>query len=140
MTPVDVIAFLSREKHGAVATLAADGRPECAVVGLAWTAAGEAVFDTLGDTHKATNLRRDGRIAVTVWIDAQTVQLHGVADEPSGAERDRLVARYLEVFPDGRERLKWPGLTHFRIRSHWARFSDFSGAEARIVELPSGLK
>jgi PPOX class probable F420-dependent enzyme len=139
MTPTEVIAFLARQKHGVIATLAPDGRPEAAVVGFAWTPAGEAVFDTLGDTHKAQNLRRDGRAAVTVWDGAQTVQLQGACDEPQGAERERLVQRYLEVFPDGHERLKWKGLTHFRFRASWARWSDFSGAEPAITHFERGL-
>jgi len=44
------------------------------------------------------------------------------------------------VFPDGTERLQWDGITHFRFRARWARYSDFGGQQELIVELPSGLR
>jgi hypothetical protein len=58
-----------------------------------------------------------------------------VADEPAGAELEALQRRYFEQFPDGPSRLAWPGITYFRVRPTWVRYSDFRGAEPRIVEL-----
>jgi hypothetical protein len=95
-------------------------------VGIATTSAGEVVFDTLGEANKARNLRRDPRVSITVWEGERTVQLEGRADEPDGAERHELVELYLRSWPDGRARLAWPGITHFRVVPHWIRWSDFS--------------
>jgi hypothetical protein len=39
------------------------------------------------------------------------------------------------VFPDGRERLTWPGLIHVRVRPRWLRYSDFSSTPPLIVEM-----
>lgn len=135
MTRAELVAFLSKNNHGVVATLAADGRPQSAVVGLAVSDGLELVFDALDDTRKVQNVRRDPRVSVTVWGGEQTAQLEGLADEPTGAERDRLLAIYLATFPTGRERLSWPGLTHVRIRPTWARFSDFSATPGPRIEL-----
>jgi hypothetical protein len=33
---------------------------------------------------------------------------------------------YFAQFPDGPDRLGWVGITHVRVRPHWARYSDFS--------------
>ena len=136
MTPSQLIRFVQRQRLGVVSSLAPSGAPQSAVVGIATSEAGEIVFDTLGTSRKAHNLRRDPRASLVVWEDERTVQLDGLADEPIGAELARLREVYFAVYPDGRERLAWTGLTHFRIRPTWGRFSDFEASpEPLIVEL-----
>jgi general stress protein 26 len=133
---VELIRFLQRQRYGVVASLAADGAPQSAVIGIATGETGEIVFDTLGTSRKAKNLRRDARISLTVWQGERTVQVEGLADEPTGVESDRVREIYFAAFPDGRERLSWPHITHFRIVPRWARSSDFAGTpEPLIVEL-----
>ena len=68
-----------------------------------------------------------------VWENERTVQLDGLADEPTGAELDRLREVYFAAYPDGRERLAWPGLTHFRIVPTWGRFSDFEASDGPLI-------
>jgi hypothetical protein len=118
---------------GVVSSLAADGAPQSAVVGIATSEAGEIVFDTLGSSRKARNLRRDPRVSLVVWENERTVQIDGIADEPVGAERDRLREVYFTAYPDGRARLTWPGLTHFRIVPSWARSADFAASPAPLI-------
>jgi general stress protein 26 len=135
MQAADILAFCRRQRFGVVASTASAGQPQAAVVGVAFSERGEVVFDTLGDTRKARNLRRDPRVALVLWEGERTVQLEGKVDEPEGAERQRLLAVYLAVLPDGRERLQWPGITHFRITPSWVRYSDFDASpEPLIVE------
>jgi len=111
-----------------------------AVVGLAFTDEGDAIFDTVGSSRKARNLRRDPRASLVVWEGERTVQMEGRVDEPAGVQRDAIVKVYLAAFPDGVERLSWDGITHFRFRPSWVRDSDFgAGPEPRLVELPSGV-
>jgi len=136
MTRAELIAFIRRHRLAVVATTTAAGAPQAAVVGMAVTDELELVFDTLGTTRKAQNLRCDGRAAVVLgWDDEQTVQLEGLADEPSGETLERLKRSYFLAFPDGPARLAWPGITYFRVRPTWARFSDFRPGSARVVEL-----
>jgi len=61
------------------------------------------------------------------------VQLEGIADEPTGAERDRILEAYFAAYPDGRDRLAWNGITHFRVRPTWIRYSDFNDPQ-QIIE------
>jgi hypothetical protein len=65
----------------------------------------------------------------------RTIQLEGVADEPRGAELERVRALYFARFLDGPTRLPWPGLTHVRVRPTWLRFSDYAPAPPRVIEL-----
>lgn len=98
----------------------------------------EIIFDTLGSARKAQNLRENPRVALVIggWVagDERTAQYEGEADEPAGAERARITEIYYSVYPDGRERAKWPGLTYFRVKPHWIRYSDYNQASPEIVE------
>lgn len=128
MTRTELLSFLRAQPWTVQASVSAEYAPQAAVVGVAVTEALELVFDTLGDTRKAVNLRANPRIAfVFGWDDAQTVQYEGVADEPQGEALAALQAVYFARFPDGPARLAWPGLTYFRVRPTWIRYTDFRG-------------
>ena len=60
--------------------------------------------------------------------------MKGLADEPVGLELDRLFEQYLARFPDGQERRPLPGITYWRVRPTWIRYSDFSIDPPQIVE------
>jgi hypothetical protein len=138
LTRPDLLAFLRGERHAVQASLGVDG-PQAAVVGIAVADDFELVFDTLGSTRKAGNLRRDSRIALVIGgagpTDAKTVQVEGVADEPAGGELDRCKRLYFARFPDGPSREGWQGITYFRVQPTWLRYSDFSQDPPLIVEL-----
>jgi general stress protein 26 len=135
MTRGELVAFLKQHRYAVQASVAAAGAPQAAVVGIAVNDALEIVFDTLDGTRKCVNLRRDPRIALVIgWDDEQTVQYDGVADEPKGAALADAKAVYMAAFPDGREREAWPGITYFRVRPRWIRYSDFRAADPRVVE------
>ena len=136
MTPADLLTFVRRSKLAVVSTTSSAGAPQAAVVGIAVTDALEMVFDTLETSRKAVNLRRDARIALVIgWDEEQTVQCEGLADEPTGPDLERIKAVYIATFPDGVARQSWPGLTYFRVRLRWARYSDFRTPDSLIVEL-----
>lgn len=134
MKRAELVEFVRAQKWAVEASVDASGAPQAAVIGVAVSDALELVFDTLGTTRKAHNLRRDPRVAFVIgWDDARTLQYEGVADEPSGAELERLKALYFARFPDGHERASWPDITYFRARPRWVRYSDFRGSEPVIV-------
>ncbi len=128
--------FISRHRYGVVATTHADGSSQSALVGIAASPELEIFFDTIGDTRKAQNLRRDPRISMVIgWDNEQSVQLEGVADEPKGAGLATLKLVYYAAWPDGPARESWPGITWFRVRPRWVRFSDFNRAEGAVREI-----
>lgn len=136
MTAAELLHFLGGHRLAVQASTGADGRPQAAVVGFAVSDRLEIIFDTVDTSRKCRNLRRDPRVALVVgWDQEQTAQLEGIADEPTGDERERIRQIYFAAFPDGRERLSWPGITHFRVRLRWARYSDYRAGEPQISEL-----
>lgn len=139
MTRADLLQFLRVRRYAVQSSVSSEGAPQAAVIGIAVSDDFEIVFDTIETTRKAHNLRRDGRIALvfgSLESDAvQTAQYEGNVDEPTGSERERLVELYVSVFPDGRERQNWPGLTYFSVRMSWLRYSDFRRDPPEILEL-----
>ncbi len=133
MTRAEVLAFLQKHRVGVQSTVSPSGELQAAVVAMAVTPEFEIIFDTVDTTRKCRNLRADPRIAFVIGWDQITVQLQGIADEPSGAERERILAAYFIPYPDGRDRLKWSGITHFRVRPTWIRYGDFHDPQ-RIIE------
>jgi PPOX class probable F420-dependent enzyme len=126
MTPKELLAFLRRHSLAVVATVSADARPQAAVVGFVVSDQFELFFDTLASAQKAQNLRGNPRVALVVgWDEEQTVQIRGVADEPKGADLERLQKIYFDRFLDGPQRRAWPGITYVRVRPDWIRYSDF---------------
>jgi uncharacterized pyridoxamine 5'-phosphate oxidase family protein len=131
MTRNELLFFLKKHRLGVLATTSPQSLPEAAVVGIAFTNDLEIIFDTIESTRKSQNLRRNPRIAFVVgWDEGITVQYEGIADEPKGPELERLKEVYFEVYPDGRERQSWPGLTYFRVRPIWAKYSNFAPPES----------
>jgi general stress protein 26 len=136
MDRTELIAFLRAQKWAVEASVSPSGAPQAAVIGVAVTEDLELVFDTLSDTRKAQNLRANPRVAFVIgWDDGQTVQYEGVVDVPSGETLARLKEVYLAKFPDGVERESWPGITYFRARPTWIRYSDFRGATPAVIEI-----
>jgi len=129
LTRAEIIRFIRANNCAVQASVSVSGAPQAAVIGIAVSDKLEIVFDTLASTRKAQNLVRNPRISLAIggWIpgDERTLQIDGVADQPQGAELERLTALYYESFPSGRERLSWPGLTYFRVRPTWVRYRDF---------------
>ena len=138
MNRSELIAFLRRHRLCIQGSVSSSGGPQAAVVGFAVSDEAEIVFDTIATSRKMANLRRDPRIAVVVgWDDEQTAQIEGVADEPVGAELQRLKEVYFRAFPDGVERQGWKDITYVRVRPTWVRYSDFRPGGG-IVEIAVG--
>jgi len=131
-----LLQFMRAQKWAVEASVSDANAPQAAVIGVAVTDAFELVFDTMGDTRKAKNLRANPRIAFVIgWDEGKTVQYEGVADEPQGDELARIKQAYFAKFPDGVERERWEGLAYFRARPTWIRVSDFTKDVPEIVEI-----
>ena len=138
MTRDDLLRFMRLEKFAVQSSVSPTGVPQAAVVGIAVSEDLEIVFDTLRDSRKATNLRDNPAIAFAIGgthdDTTRTVQYEGIADTPSGDELRRVREVYFDVFPDGRERLSWPGIIHVRVKPTWIRYSNYGTTPPLILE------
>jgi hypothetical protein len=139
MKKTALVDFIRRHPYAVQATVSPTTSPQAAVVGLAVSDDLEIVFDTVDTTRKLQNLRRNPAISLVVGGCApgeeQTLQIDGIADEPTGPDLDRLRQVYYAQFPDGPSRLSWAGLVYVRIRPRWMRYSDFTKDPPVIEEI-----
>ena len=138
MTRTELLGFMRKYRLAVEASCATGGGVQAALVGIAVTDAFEVVFDALDSSRKVRNLRRASNAAFVLggWGpgDERTVQFEGTADEPTGAELERVKATYFAAWPDGPSRQSWPGLVYVRVRPTWIRYSDFNANPPTIVE------
>src|SRR5580698_1353725 len=125
MTHEELFEFIRRHRYVVIATMNPDSTPQSAVVGIAVTKDLEIVFDCTQGSRKHRNLKLNPAIAIACWSGEIEAQYEGIAQEAQGADRDRIREVYFESFPGGRDRLSWPGITHFLVRPKWIRYSDF---------------
>ncbi|HEY2470924.1 MAG TPA: pyridoxamine 5'-phosphate oxidase family protein [Terracidiphilus sp.] len=128
-------AFMLRSRYGVVSSLAADGTPQSALVGIAVTPDLEVVFDTLRTTRKYANLMARPACSVVLWWGGeQTVQLDGIGIEPSGNRLEFYREAYFRAWPDGRDRLAWPGIVHLVVEPKWIRAVDYDRSPPLLEE------
>jgi PPOX class probable F420-dependent enzyme len=134
-----VVAHVRATGDGVVSTLGPDGGPQAAYLTLAVTDAGELVFDARAGSRKVANLRRDPRVAVVVGGGGgTTLQAQGVADVPTGVDRERCAQAYRSAFPRFAASLADPGIVVVRVRVEWARWGDFRASPPVVEELVGG--
>ena len=138
ITRADLLAFLRSHRYAVQSSVHPEGGPQSAVVGIAVSDDFEIVFDTLENSRKAQSLREHPEISFVfadlTGKDERTVQCEGVVDQSTSADLDRLIDLYLEVFPAGRERQKWPGLIYVTTRPTWLRYCDYNQNPPQIIE------
>jgi general stress protein 26 len=138
MQAEELLRFIREHRLAVEASVSASSAAQAAVVGFAISDEFEIIFDTLDSTRKVPNIRRNAKVAFAIGGltpgDERTAQYEGLADEPTGAELERLTEIYYRVYPDGPARRNWPGLIYVRVRPTWIRYSDFNVDPPQIVE------
>ena len=129
-------SFLAGHRYGVVASLGADGCPQCALVGIALTADMEIVFDTARNSRKYVNLlARPACSMVIGWAGEHTVQLQGFGFEPTFSALPAYQDAYLAAWPDGRGRARDPNIAYLVVRPEWIRYSDYDQSPPIIEEM-----
>jgi hypothetical protein len=119
--------FMKERRLGVIATVGEGSRPEAALMDIAVTPNLEIIFETTAATRKSVNLARNPRVCFVIgWHNDQTLQYDGLADQPQGAQLDRIKAFYLSAFPQKASHEFWPGNDYFRARPRWIRLSNYN--------------
>ena len=79
MNAGEIYEFMKNERLAVLATVAEDGQPEAALMGVAVTPQLEIVFDTVKSSRKYPNLKKNPRVALVVGCTTEvTVQFEGI--------------------------------------------------------------
>jgi uncharacterized glyoxalase superfamily protein PhnB len=137
VTKGELLDYMRVHRYGVEATVTAQGAPQAALVGFVVNDQLELFFDSFASTRKVANLKRDSRMAFVIGGhtlgDERTVQYEGVVDSPSGAELDAFKDAYFALHPDGIRRSRLAGISYFRVRPRWIRYTNFNAAPPQIV-------
>ena len=137
MERAELIEFIRLHHHAVEASHTIQGPPEAALVGFVVNDRLELFFDTFDSTRKVANLRRDPRVAFVIGGyaigDERTVQYEGEVDTPTGTELEEFKSSYFAVHPDGVRRATLPGITYFRVRPRWIRYTNFNVTPAQVA-------
>jgi Pyridoxamine 5'-phosphate oxidase len=135
MTTPELFDFIHAQKLGVLGTISPEGTPQSSLVGIAVTPQLEIIFDTVKSSRKYRNLAANPACSFSIgWSGEVTIQYEGRAIEPSDDELSRYQAVYFRKWPDGPDRLGWPGITYFVVRPTWIRYSDFDQRPPLIQE------
>lgn len=132
------LAILARAKDLTLASQRADGALHATTVSFASNAL--EIYAAIGiDSQKAHNVRRDGRVALTVnapyqdWSEIQGLSIEGVAEilsEPGQVRRasELLLARFPQFakFVADTATVPWPGMLYIRIVPHSVSVLDYT--------------
>lgn len=133
-----LLEFIKRHRMAVQTSVSTSGGPQAALVAFVMGDGFEILFDALETSRKVQNLRRNPRVAFVIggWTpgDKRSVQYEGLADEPNGADLDRLKRVCFGRVPGGDGPESWPGLTYVRVRPTWIRFGDFNQTPPVVVE------
>lgn len=131
-----IYRFLTQFRYGVVSSVARNGTPQSALVGIAVTPKLEIVFDTVKSSRKYPNLMEQPSCSFVIgWGGEQTVQMEGVAVAPVGQDLERYQEAYFAVWPEGLAHLRWPGIVYLVVRPRWIRYSDFEQSPPLIEEI-----
>jgi hypothetical protein len=140
LTKADLFTFMAGHKLGVLGTISPEGAPQSALVGIAVTQELEIIFDTVASSRKYTNLLANPAASFVIGLGDRstgevTVQFEGEAFQPTGAELARYQEVYFAAYPDGPDRISWPGIAYFVVRPKWIRYSDYNQRPPLIEEL-----
>lgn len=126
-------SFVRANPLGVVATTAANGHPEAALVSFAITSDGSLLFNAHLTTRKVANLRANPRAAAVIGCTGTlSIQAEGPVVIESGAARRDAGEIYLEQFPGSRALAEDFAL--IRLTPDWLRSYDASAEPARVIE------
>lgn len=136
MDPMSLRLFLAGNRYGVVSSIAEDGTPQSALVGIAISPELEIIFDTLKSSRKYRNLiARPDCSFVVGWSAEQTVQYEGIAKIPHGSDLEHFQSIYCSTWPEGRTRLQSPEIIYFVVKPIWIRYSDYAQIPVMIEEI-----
>jgi len=119
--------FISAHRLAVLSTVAGNGQPQSAVVGIAVTPALEVIFETQDNTRKFINIAGNCRVSLVIgWDNETTLQYEGIAtlvanDDTTSKEL------YYTAYPHGRQRAEtWKGIVLMKVSPRWVRYSNFN--------------
>src|SRR5258706_13093558 len=136
METTELIKELLNKTKLAVISTVGNPAPESAVLEFGNSEELELVFDTFISSRKYKNLQDNNNVSFVIgWDNNITVQYEGVAEEIVGEEAKKNKQIYWEKNPEAKRWAKTEGITYFRVKPKWIRYSDLNKDPWAVQEL-----
>lgn len=141
-TTDQILAFLNTQRLCTFATVADDGRPQAATVAFSEHQGLRLVIGTSVASRKATNIARDGRVAITVTDPDKryTVQYEGIGQGITQAELVPYEAAHFAKQPGSLPFKDLPDQFYILVKPLFVRFSDCNPYPWRLTEYRFKIK
>jgi general stress protein 26 len=126
-------SLIETTKTCVLATASNDGKPEAATVAYAYDTDWNLYFESFATYRKYANIKENGRASVVI-TNHHSLQMDGVVNELSGAERERAMSIILSQHP-GNKYLHEPDVLLFRFQPQWIRLLDRTESRSKFIEI-----
>ena len=130
----DVDAILAKHNICVLATVAADGKPESAMVGFSHGENLELLVGTSHKTRKYANIQRNSHVAVVVGDNEAEIQYEGTIRELDLTEAEKFLKKHFEKLIGAEKYLEDPNQRWLLITPTWLRLTLHNDHD-RIEEL-----
>lgn len=115
--------FLDEHSYCVISTIAADGKPQAAMVGYVATDECEIIIGTSSESRKYANLTQRPNVAIVIGDDVGVVQLEGVAELLNADSYDAMVKDgRIAALPNIEMFRQDPSQVFVKISPSWIRF------------------
>lgn len=131
-----ILDFIKKQKLAVLSTVTSDNTSQSAVLEFGETDGLEIIFDTFSSARKYKNIKQNNNVSLVIgWDENITVQYEGKAEELLGEEKENYKKKYFEKNPDAQRWENKPGMTYFRVKPTWIRYSDLNVHPWKIIEI-----
>ncbi len=130
-----ILEFIKSQMLCTIATVDANGNPECATVAFSEKDNLGLVFGTFNDTRKFQNIQNNPHVAFAISNDDITVQYEGVATLAEGKMEYECRATHLRKNPSSKKYAVDIKQRFFEVAPRWIRYSDISVTPEKIFEI-----
>lgn len=128
--------FIKQQRIAVLSTVNSQGNPQSAVLEFGETDELEIIFDTFSSARKYKNLKQSNNVSLVIgWDNNITIQYEGEATELKDKELERYKKEYFRENPEAQRWESKKGMTYFKVRPTWIRYSDLNKSPWKIFEI-----
>lgn len=131
-----ILDFIKKQNLAVLSTVTPENTSQSAVLELGETDDLEIIFDTFSSTRKYRNIKQNNNVSLVIgWDENITVQYEGLAEELLGEEKEKYKKIYFKKNPKAQRWENKPGMTYFKVKQTWIRYSDLNKHPWEIHEI-----
>ena len=131
-----ILNFIKKNDLAVLSTVSQENTSESAVLEFGETDDFEIIFDCFSYAKKYKNLKQNKNVSLVIgWDENITVQYEGLAEEVDGEEKRKYQKIYWGKNPKAERWASKEGMTYFKVKPIWIRYSNLNKNPWETLEL-----